>query len=68
MGKNQIRMEDNKVIVNSNNIELGERATEAVILGDRFKQFFDTHVHAGAGSPPLVPMLPNLLSLLTKTQ
>lgn len=68
MGKDQIVMENSKVIVNSNNIELGERATESVILGDSFKTFFDTHVHAGAGSPPVVPMIPNLLSLVTKTK
>ena len=68
MGKDQIKMENNKVIINSNNIELGEGATQAVIRGDAFKQFFDTHVHAGAGSPPVVPMIPNLLSLVTKTK
>ena len=68
MGKDQIKMENSKVIINSNNIELGEGATQAVILGDAFKQFFDVHVHAGAGSPPVVPMIPNLLSLVTKTK
>jgi hypothetical protein len=68
MGKDQIRMENNKVIVNSNNIELGEGATQAVIRGDAFKTFFDTHVHAGPGSPPVVPMIPSLLSLVTKTK
>jgi hypothetical protein len=68
MGKDQIVMENSKVVVNSNNIELGEKATESVILGDAFKTFFDTHVHAGAGSPPVVPMIPNLLSLVTKTK
>ena len=68
MGKDQIKMENSKVIINSNNIELGEGATQSVIRGDAFKQFFDTHVHAGAGSPPVVPMIPNLLSLVTKTK
>ena len=68
MGKDQIKMENSKVIINSNNIELGEGAAQAVIRGDAFKQFFDTHVHAGAGSPPVVPMIPNLLSLVTKTK
>jgi hypothetical protein len=68
MGEDQIRMERRKVIINSNNIELGEGATQAVIRGDAFKTFFDTHVHAGAGSPPVVPMIPSLLSLITKTK
>ena len=68
MGNDQIKMENSKVIINSNNIELGEGATQAVILGDAFKQFFDVHVHAGAGTPPVVPMIPNLLSLVTKTK
>ena len=68
MGEDQIRMERRKVIINSNNIELGEGATQAVIRGDAFKTFFDTHVHAGAGSPPVVSMIPSLLSLITKTK
>ncbi len=68
MGKDQIKMENSKVIINSNNIELGEGATQSVIRGDAFKTFFDTHVHAGAGSPPVVPMIPSLLSLITKTK
>lgn len=68
MGKDQIRMENNKVIINCNNIELGEGATQSVIFGDAFKQYFDTHVHAGAGTPPVVPMIPNLLSSVTKTK
>jgi hypothetical protein len=68
MGKDQIRMENSKVIVNASNIELGENATESLILGDSFKTFFDTHVHAGAGSPPVVPMIPSLLSLVSKTK
>ena len=68
MGEDQIRMERRKVIINSNNIELGEGATQSVIRGDAFKTFFDTHVHAGPGSPPVVPMIPSLLSLITKTK
>jgi len=68
MGEDQIKMENSKVIINSGNIELGQNATESIILGDSFKTFFDTHVHAGPGTPPVVPMIPNLLSLVSKTK
>jgi hypothetical protein len=68
MGKDQIRMENSKVIINSNNIELGEGAAESLILGDSFKEFFDLHTHAGAGTPPSVPMIPSLLSRTSKTK
>lgn len=68
MGDDQIRMENRKIVINSNNIELGEGAVQSVIRGDAFRTFFNSHVHAGAGSPPVVPMIPNLLSLTTKTR
>jgi hypothetical protein len=65
---NEINMDGSKIVINSNNIELGEDAFESVIKGDSFKRFFDAHTHAGPGSPPLVPMIPNLLSTVTKTR
>jgi hypothetical protein len=68
MGKDQIRMENSKIIINSNNIELGEGATEAVIKGNAFKTFFDSHVHGGAGTPPAVPLIPSILSVNTKVK
>ena len=72
MGKDQIRMENNKVIVNSNNIELGENAVEAVIKGNTFQTYFNSHVHIGnLGAPtstPVVPSTPNHLSTISKTR
>lgn len=58
--------------VESKNIKLGEQAVEAVILGDSFKAFFDSHIHTGnLGAPtsnPVAPMPPNLLSKKVKTE
>jgi hypothetical protein len=56
-----------KCVVDSGTIQLGENAVQSLIKGEAFKVFFDTHTHAGAGSPPLVPMPPSLLSNVSKT-
>lgn len=68
---------DNKVVVDSPNIELGAVAaatvSEAVIKGDTFIDLFNTHIHPSAGAPPalqiLTPGLGDLvLSKITKTK
>jgi Type VI secretion system/phage-baseplate injector OB domain len=59
---------DNKVVIDSPNIELGASATESVIKGTSFKTFFDSHVHPTAGSPPALPMPTALLSKTSKTK
>lgn len=72
MGNDEIRMEDQKVIVNSNRIELGEGAAESLILGDTFQSYFNSHTHIGnLGAPtstPVVPSTPNHLSTISKTK
>lgn len=72
MGNDQIRMENSKVIINSNNIELGENAVEAVIKGNTFQNYFNSHTHIGnLGAPtstPVVPSTPNHLSTVSKTR
>lgn len=72
MGQDQIRMENNEVIVNSQNIKLGENAVEAVIKGNTFQTYFNSHVHIGnLGAPtstPVVPSTPDHLSLISKTR
>jgi hypothetical protein len=72
MGQDQIRMENNKVIINSNNIELGEAAIEAVIKGNTFQTYFNSHTHIGnlgaPTSPPVVPSTPDHLSTVSKTR
>ena len=64
----QVNVTTDKCVVDAGTIELGEGATESLIKGDAFKTFFDTHTHAGAGSPPLVPMPPAILSNVSKTK
>jgi hypothetical protein len=72
MGDDEIRMENQKVIINSNSIELGENAAEKLILGDTFLQLFNTHTHPTAVGPsgvPVVPMQDELhLSQISKTK
>lgn len=72
MGQDQIRMENNQVIINSNNIQLGENAVEAVIKGNTFQAYFNSHVHIGNfGAPtstPVIPSTPDHLSLVSKTK
>lgn len=65
---------DNKIVIDSGNIEIGEGATEKVVLGDTFKSYFDSHTHgpgsfatsqgpvAGASGSPITPMPSNSLS------
>lgn len=72
MGADQIRMENNKVIIKSNNIELGETAVESLIKGNTFQTFFNSHTHIGnIGSPtstPVIPSTPTHLSNVSKTK
>jgi len=72
MGQDQIRMENNQVIINSNNIKLGESAVESIIKGNTFQAYFNSHTHIGnlgaPTSPPVVPSTPNHLSTISKTR
>lgn len=76
MNDDEIRMEKSggqqKVIVNSKNIELGEDAAEKLILGNTFLTFFNSHTHptgVGPSGVPIVPMTdPQHLSQVSKTK
>ena len=72
MGSDQIRMENGSVIINSNNIKLGEQAVESIIKGTTFQAYFNSHTHIGnlgaPTSPPVVPSTPNHLSTISKTR
>jgi hypothetical protein len=79
LNDDEIRMEkdgsDQKVIVNSKNIELGESSTiqlEKLIKGETFQTFFDRHTHPTGVGPsgfPVEPMSsrPDLLSDVSRT-
>jgi hypothetical protein len=59
---------DNKVVIDSPNIELGKDATESVIKGNQFMTLFNSHTHAASGTPPLPLMTPDYLSQWSKTK
>lgn len=62
-----------EVDINAPIIKLGKGATDALIKSNSFASFFDAHTHAtptGPSSPPVVPMTPQLATLvspITKT-
>ena len=57
---------ENTIINHSSSIELGQGATEKLVLGDSFMKLFNQHTHVGnlgaPTSPPMVPMTPAQLS------
>lgn len=53
------------VVITASKIQLGKAAAEALVLGNKFMQFFNTHTHptgVGPSGPPVQPMLPSHLS------
>lgn len=51
--------------IKSGHIELGDNASQHIILGDKFLEYFNKHVHvtpAGPSNPPMIPMTPIYLS------
>lgn len=51
-----IKIKNDKIVIDANNIELGEGAVDRLIKGDAFKQFFMLHKHGtgtGPSSPPI---------------
>jgi hypothetical protein len=76
MNGDEFRMEKSggkqKVIIKSENIELGEGAVEKVILGNKFLQLYNQHTHptgVGPSGVPIIPMVdPQHLSQVSKTK
>ena len=55
----------------SASVKLGSSVTDAVVLGDKFKTYFNSHIHptpAGPSSPPTPAMPASTLSTIVKTQ
>jgi hypothetical protein len=64
---------DNKVVIDSPNIELGATTSAAiseyVLKGETFLQLFNSHVHPSAGAPPTPPLIADVvISKTTKTK
>jgi len=64
---------DNKVVIDSPNIELGATASAAiseyVLRGETFVELYNSHVHPSAGAPPVLPLIGDIiLSKTTKTK
>jgi hypothetical protein len=61
-----------KVIVKSENIELGEEAIEKIILGNKFLELYNQHTHPTGVGPSGVPIVPMVdiqhLSQVSKTK
>jgi len=72
MGNDEIRMEQSKVIVKCQNIELGEGAIEKLVKGSTFLTYFNSHTHptgVGPSGTPIVPMVDAThLSQVSKTK
>lgn len=76
MNDDEIRMEkqgtNQKVIIKSENIELGEEATQKLIFGNEFLALFNRHTHptgVGPSGVPIEPMVDQIhLSQVSKTK
>lgn len=71
-GKTSLRFEqDGSVVLTADKIKLGAAASEKLVLGDTFLQFFNTHTHptgVGPSGPPTQPMSPSQLSSKNTTE
>ena len=58
-------------LVEGKTVNLGKNASDAVIKGNAFKQYFDTHIHptpVGPSGPPVTPMPQTTLSRKVSTE
>jgi uncharacterized protein involved in type VI secretion and phage assembly len=68
----EIKLTGQSVVIEAPKVSLGPGASQSLVLGELFTTFFNTHTHlctapATPSSPPVVPMTPALLSVITKT-
>lgn len=51
---------DNEVMVDAKSIKLGKEASESLLLGETFQQYFNNHTHMGnLGAPTGIPIIPS---------
>ncbi len=59
LGSSFIKMTDGKIVIDGDDIQLGEGATEKMVKGDAFMQLYMQHSHicaVGSSTPPVTPM------------
>lgn len=70
--KAEIRLtKEGEVVVTATKVKLGASASEPLVLGNAFKDFFSQHTHptgVGPSGPPTQPMTPAQLSSLSVTE
>lgn len=70
VSQSQINVTSPKCVIDSGNVEIGEGATEKLVLGNTFKDLFNSHTHVGnlgaPTSPPFPPMPMNDILHLSK--
>jgi len=68
----EIRLtKEGEVVVTATKVKLGASASEPVVLGNVFKDFFNQHTHptgVGPSGPPTQPMTPVQMSSLSFTE
>ncbi|SHN13572.1 phage baseplate assembly protein V [Cryptosporangium aurantiacum] len=71
-GTCSVRFEkDGSVVVTAEKVKLGAEASESVVLGNTFQQFFNAHTHptgVGPSGPPTQPMSTSQLSAKVTTE
>lgn len=70
-GTVNIEAKDNINIIAAKNIKFGKNAAQALIKGNAFREYFNTHTHStamGPSGPPISVMPDSLLSDLSKTE
>lgn len=58
LDKNGVTIESKKVVIKSNNIEVGEGADSVILRGSEFSSYITTHTHGTAWGPSTVPIQP----------
>lgn len=70
-GSINIEAKDNINIIAAKDIKFGKNAAQALIKGNAFREYFNTHTHStamGPSGPPITIMADSLLSDLSKTE